>query len=96
MILEVAQVAVLPGHEADFESALRLAAAEVLPQAPGFVDFTPHGWGVERPTVFMFTIRWMTLADHVEGFRGSELFVRWRELIGPHFDGAPEVEHFTA
>lgn len=96
MILEVAHVTVLAGHEQEFEDALRRAAAEVLPQATGFVEFTPHGWCVERPTVYLFTIRWMSLADHVVGFRGSDLFLRWRELIGSHFDGAPVVEHFTA
>jgi len=94
MVLEVAQVTVLPGHEHEFEAALREAAMTVLPEAHGFVDFTPHGWCVERPSVYLFTITWHTLDDHVVGFRGSELFTRWRALIGPHFDGAPVVEHF--
>ncbi len=96
MVLEVAQVPVLPGHEADFEAALQQAASTVLPQAAGFVEFAAHGWCVERPSVYLFTIRWQTLEDHTEGFRGSELFTQWRALIGPHFDGAPAVEHFTS
>lgn len=95
MILEVAQVPVLPGHESAFEAALNQAVDEVLLGAPGCVSFTTHGWCVERPTVFMFTIGWETLEDHTVGFRGSDLFVRWRELIGPHFDGTPSVEHFA-
>ena len=94
MVLEVAQVAVLAGHEADFEADLLQAAATVLPQAAGFCEFTAHGWCVERPNVYLFTIRWETLAHHTEGFRGSDLFTQWRALIGPHFDGAPIVEHF--
>ena len=95
MVLEVAQVPVLDGHEAEFEAALRQAADEVLPQAAGFVEFQAHGWCVERSNVYLFTIRWATLADHTEGFRGSDLFTQWRALIGPHFDGAPTVEHFA-
>ncbi|MHB1066050.1 MAG: antibiotic biosynthesis monooxygenase family protein [Candidatus Nanopelagicales bacterium] len=95
MILEIALVDVLPGHEADFQADLLQAAATVLPRASGFIEFTGHGWGVERPGVYLFSIRWETLADHVEGFRGSELFTQWRALIGPHFAGAPAVEHFT-
>jgi heme-degrading monooxygenase HmoA len=94
-VLEVAQVDVLPGHEADFEADLLQAAATVLPRATGFVEFTGHGWGVERSTVYLFTIRWETLADHVEGFRGGPLFADWRALIGPHFAGPPVVEHFA-
>lgn len=95
MILEVAQVAILPGHETAFEADLNQAVDEVLLQAAGCVSFTAHGWCVERPHVFMFTIGWETLEDHTIGFRGSDLFVRWRELIGPHFDGTPVVEHFA-
>jgi heme-degrading monooxygenase HmoA len=96
MILEVAHVTVLPGHEQEFVADLREAATTVLPQAEGFVEFTPHGWCVERPAVYLFTIRWLTLEHHTEGFRGSDLFTQWRALIGPHFDGAPTVEHFGA
>ena len=96
MILEVAHVTVLPDHEPQFESDLRTAASTVLPQADGFVEFTPHGWCIERPSVYLFTIRWHTLEHHTEGFRGSDLFTQWRALIGPHFDGAPTVEHFGA
>ena len=94
-VLEVARVDVLPGHEADFEADLLQAAATVLSRAAGFIEFTAHGWGLERPSVYLFSIRWETLADHTEGFRGGELFAEWRALIGPHFAEAPVVEHFA-
>ena len=68
----------------------------VLAHADGFLGFTGHGWGVERPQVYLFTIKWTTLEAHVEGFRASPAFAQWRALIGPHFDGAPVVEHFSA
>lgn len=95
MVLEVAHVTVLAGHEAAFEEALREAVATVLERAPGFVEFQAPGWCVERPNTYLFTIRWETLEHHTEGFRGSELFTQWRALIGPHFDGPPTVEHFA-
>ena len=95
MVLEIAQVDVLPGHEADFEADLLQAASTVLPQAAGFIEFTAHGFGVERPSVYLFTIRWETLGDHIDGFRGGDLFAQWRALIGPHFASAPVVEHFA-
>jgi quinol monooxygenase YgiN len=94
MVLEVAHVDVLPGHQRAFEDALRIAVSTVLPQATGFIDFTPYGWGIERPSTFLFTIQWQTLADHLVGFRDSDLFTEWRELIGPHFAATPVVEHF--
>jgi heme-degrading monooxygenase HmoA len=96
MVLEVAFVDVLPGHEDAFVADLERAVAEVLPEAKGFVEFAAHGWGIERPTVFHFTITWETLEDHTEGFRGSDLFTRWRSFIGSHFAAPPVVEHFHA
>lgn len=95
MVLEVAMVEVLAGHEAQFVADLTRAAAEVLPRAEGYERFTPRGWCVERPSVFMFTIEWATIEDHTVGFRGSDLFTEWRALIGPHFASAPVVEHFA-
>ena len=95
MVLEVAHVTVLAGHEDAFVASLRQAADEVLPQAHGFVEFHAHGWCLERPNVYLFTIRWETLEHHTEGFRGSDLFTQWRGHIGPHFDGPPTVEHFA-
>ena len=94
-VLEVAQVTVLAGHEEAFEADLLQAAATVLPQAQGFLEFAGHGFGIERPLTYLFTIRWETLEDHLEGFRGGDLFPQWRAIIGPHFDGAPVVEHFA-
>jgi heme-degrading monooxygenase HmoA len=95
LIREVAHVTVLEGHHADFERDLSKAVAEILSQANGFIEFTGVGWCVERPNVYLFTIDWETLEDHTVGFRESELFIRWRELIGTHFDGPPVVEHFS-
>jgi heme-degrading monooxygenase HmoA len=94
-VLEVAQVTVLPGHQEDFVADLLQAASTILPMAHGFIEFAGHGFGIERPLTYLFTIRWESLADHLEGFRGGDLFVQWRDLIGPHFDGTPVVEHFS-
>ncbi len=94
MILELAQVRIKDGEADAFVEALRTAATTVLPQAEGFLGFEAHGWCVERPDVFLFTIRWNTLEDHTDSFRGGELFTSWRELIGPYFADAPHVEHF--
>ena len=93
MILETATITVQPGREQEFLAALE-EAKKVLARATGWRDIRVHR-GIERPSVFLLAITWDTLEDHTEGFRGSDLFSRWRELIGPYFDGDPIVEHFA-
>jgi heme-degrading monooxygenase HmoA len=92
MILERAQIPVDEGREAAFEAAMAQARA-VISESPGFRSIRVLK-GIERPSVYLLLIEWDTLEDHTVGFRESERFVRWRELIGPFFASPPEVEHF--
>ena len=94
MIREVAQVSIKPDSHAEFEIALARAHTEILPHVAGLIEFVAVGWCLERPNVYMFTIDWETLEDHMVGFRESEQFSQWRALIGPHFDGPSVMEHF--
>lgn len=94
MITEIAVVEILEGQELQFEAAIQKAVATVMTSATGFIDFRLTR-GIERPSVYTFFINWQTLEDHTVGFRGSDLFTRWREIIGPHFAKPPAVEHWT-
>ncbi|MFT3863215.1 MAG: antibiotic biosynthesis monooxygenase [Solirubrobacterales bacterium] len=92
MILERAQIDIRPGLEPAFEEAL-VEARKVISRSAGFRSLRALR-GIERPGTYLLAIEWETLEDHTEGFRGSELFTRWRELLGPYFESPPEVEHF--
>jgi heme-degrading monooxygenase HmoA len=94
MITEIAVVEIVAGKELEFEAALATAVQTVLPQAAGYIDFHLTR-GIERPSVYTFMINWQTLEDHTVGFRGSDLFVQWRALIGSFFLNPPHVEHWT-
>ncbi len=94
MILEQAIFAITPGSEADFEAAMG-EAKEVIAKAKGFRSLTLRRC-IERPSSYLLLNEWDTVEDHMVGFRESELFARWRELIGPYFAAAPEVEHFES
>ena len=95
MIREVAQISIRGDAHEQFEADLSRAVAEILPDVDGLIEFVAVGWCLERPNVYMFTIDWETLDDHMVGFRESEQFSRWRALVGPHFDGPAVVEHFS-
>jgi heme-degrading monooxygenase HmoA len=94
LILERAIFAVKPGEEQQFEAAME-QAKDVISQSGGFRSFRLQR-GIEQPSSYLLLIEWDSVEDHMQGFRESELFVRWRELIGPYFAAAPEVEHYHA
>jgi heme-degrading monooxygenase HmoA len=93
MVLEIADIAVLAGQEEAFAAAFREAVAQ-LQASPGFRSARMTR-GIESPSRFVLLAEWDDLEAHTVGFRESERFTRWRELIGPFFDGPPKVEHFA-
>jgi heme-degrading monooxygenase HmoA len=93
MVLEIADFAVLPGTEEEFAAAVR-EGVRYVSDTPGFRSARLTR-GVESPSRFVLLIEWDSLEAHTVGFRESENYPRWRELIGPFFDGAPRVEHFN-
>lgn len=94
MILEHAAFTVRPGTGDQFESALA-RARHLLTEAPGCASVALHR-GIEEPDRYVLLVTWESVEAHTEGFRGSEAFTRWRELIGPYFAADPEVGHLAA
>jgi heme-degrading monooxygenase HmoA len=94
MILEVADIRIAPGRQAEFDAAIQRGLTSVISRAKGF-----RGWkvnkGVESPERYLLMIFWDTLEDHTVAFRGGPLFAEWRAIVGPFFAAPPTVEHFT-
>jgi heme-degrading monooxygenase HmoA len=93
MILEHADIAILPGRQADFDEAIQHGIATVITRARGFRGFQVHR-GIESPERYLLTILWDTLENHTVDFRGGPLFTEWRAIVGPFFARPPVVEHF--
>jgi heme-degrading monooxygenase HmoA len=94
MILEIADIRIAPGKQAEFDDAIRRGLATVISQAKGFRGYKINQ-GIESPERYILQIFWDTLEDHTVHFRGGPLFPQWRAIVGPYFAGAPQVEHFT-
>jgi heme-degrading monooxygenase HmoA len=90
-VVEHASIYVSPDDARAFEEAFGQARL-VIAQSPGFQWIELHR-GVERPETYLLLVGWDSLEDHLDGFRGSDRFRRWRELIGPYFARDPDVEH---
>jgi len=93
MILEHADITIVPGRNAEFEAAIQHGIATIIANAKGFIDARVHK-GIESPERYLLTIHWETLENHTIDFRGGPLFPAWREIVGPFFAKPPVVEHF--
>jgi heme-degrading monooxygenase HmoA len=91
MFLEIAQIDVKPGMEAEFEACVA-KAAPLFQRAKGCRGLTLQR-GIEKPTRYRLFIGWDTVENHTVDFRGSADFQEWRKLVGHCFASPPEVEH---
>jgi heme-degrading monooxygenase HmoA len=94
VILEVARLDVRPGRADEFEAAFA-EARPVIEATPGFGHLDLRRC-VEAPDRYLLLVEWDTLEDHTEGFRGSDRYERWRELLHHFYDPFPVVEHYAA
>ncbi|WP_310383446.1 antibiotic biosynthesis monooxygenase family protein [Roseateles sp.] len=93
MILEIAEIQIQPGQQADFEAAIANAIKSVISQAQGFISARVQH-GLESPERYILQIEWATLEDHTLHFRNGPLFPAWRAIVGPFFAQPPRVEHY--
>lgn len=91
MILEIAQIAVKAGMEAEFEAGVK-KAVPVFQRAKGCKGVELQR-SIEKPNRYRLFVRWETVENHTVDFRGSPDFQEWRACVAHCFDGMPEVEH---
>jgi heme-degrading monooxygenase HmoA len=92
MIFEHALLNVAPGKEDAFEEAFPSARA-VMEKSPGCRSVRLFR-SVESPDRFLLFVEWESVEAHMEGFRKSDEFARWREIVGPFFAYLSDMEHF--
>jgi len=94
VILELADIRIPPGKQAEFDEAIQRGIASVISKAEGFRGFKVNK-GIESPERYVLMILWETLENHTVDFRQGPLFAQWRAIVGPYFASPPVVEHFT-
>ncbi|WP_019139786.1 antibiotic biosynthesis monooxygenase family protein [Noviherbaspirillum massiliense] len=94
MILELADIRIQPGKQAEFDEAIQRGIAQVISKSKGFKGFKVNK-GIESPERYVLMIYWDTLENHTVDFRQSPAFQEWRAIVGPHFAVPPVVEHFN-
>ena len=94
MILELADIRIQPGKQAEFDAAIKKGVETVIAKAKGFRGYKINK-GIESPERYILMIFWETLENHTVDFRSSSAFQDWRALVGPFFAAPPAVEHFN-
>jgi len=94
MILEIADIRIPPGKNAEFDAALRLGLETVIRRAEGYRAHRVVK-GIESAERYVLMIWWETLEHHTVSFRGGPLFAEWRAIVAPFFASPPNVEHFS-
>jgi heme-degrading monooxygenase HmoA len=91
-VTEHALLPVVPGREDEFIATMDHAKT-IIAASPGFLELRVERC-VERPNCFLLLVEWETLEAHTVGFRGSEAYQEWRELLHHFYEPFPVVEHF--
>jgi heme-degrading monooxygenase HmoA len=92
MILEVAILDVIPGREAEFETAFSQAQS-IISSMKGYRGHELKHC-VETPSRYILLVNWDKLEDHTKGFRQSDQYQEWKALLHHFYDPFPTVEHY--
>ena len=92
MIIEHALLRVRDGQAADFEAAMA-KARPLIAASPGFVDIDVRG-ACEEPNLYLLLVKWTDIASHRDGFRKSERYQLWRDLLHRFYEPLPQVSYF--
>ncbi|GGN91020.1 antibiotic biosynthesis monooxygenase family protein [Saccharibacillus kuerlensis] len=93
MILEAAMLQVKPDRTGKFEHDFR-EASDYICQISGYLGHELQKC-LEDEHKYLLLVRWETLEDHTEGFRGSPQYLEWKRLLHDYYEPFPIVEHFT-
>lgn len=92
MVLEVAILDVIPSMQKDFEAAFRVASP-LIAASDGYISHELRRC-MEKESRYLLLVQWQTLEDHTQGFRGSERYAQWKDLLHKFYDPLPVVEHY--
>lgn len=91
-VIEHALLPVRAGSEAGFEAAFA-EARPLIEASPGFLSIE-----IRRPTAsgqpYLLLAGWRSVEDHRDGFRKSDRYQQWRDLLHRFYDPVPEVSYF--
>jgi heme-degrading monooxygenase HmoA len=92
VIIEHALLQVRSGNELAFEAAMA-EAKPLIAASPGFLGIEVRP-SVESAGTYLLLVRWQSVAHHRDGFRQSDRYHAWRDLLHRYYDPIPSVSYF--
>ena len=92
MILEVAVLHIKKGLSKDFENNFN-EAKNIISSMKGYISHELKKC-IEQEDKYILLVNWKTLKDHEIGFRKSEQYQQWKELLHHFYKPFPTVEHY--
>jgi len=92
MILEAVMLQVKQGLEEEYEDAFRQASG-IISSMKGYISHELQSC-IEVKGKYLLLVKWETLDDHIVGFRQSNEYQEWKNLLHHFYDPFPTVEHF--
>lgn len=92
MILELATLDIIRSKNEEFERAFS-KAEPIITAMPGYISHQLQKC-IEKESRYVLLVQWEKLEDHTRGFRGSEEYQKWKDLLHHFYDPFPVVEHY--
>jgi heme-degrading monooxygenase HmoA len=92
MILEVAILNIIPSKSKSFITEFR-KAGEIISSMKGYISHELQHC-LENEFQYILLVKWETLEDHNVGFRQSEQYQEWKQLLHHFYEPFPIVEHY--
>lgn len=92
MIIEHVHLQIKPDQSQVFEEAFHRAKEIIAPmQGLNAVQLIKN---IENEHAYILLIFWDRIEDHTEGFRKSEAYIKWKEILHLFYDPMPKVEYY--
>jgi len=92
MVLEVAILDLKQGRASDFEKSFDIAS-RIISSQKGYISHELKKC-IEKSDKYILLVNWETIKDHEIGFRLSESYQEWKQLLHHYYEPFPVVEHY--
>ena len=80
------------GRSEDFEKSFS-EASKIIASQKGYISHQLKKC-LEQEDKYILLVEWETVEDHEIGFRQSEDYQQWKQLLHHYYEPFPVVEHY--